>query len=299
MAEKRVQFGCREVGPEEKAALVSDAFDAIARTYDRANSLFSLGIDGRWRRKGIRMLGLRPGDSVLDACGGTGALAWLAARRVGPGGLAVVLDRNLAMLEAGLRRSRRALRSKALISAPVPVDPGGVAGPGSPEVQIFAPSRERTRDAVPAPRRGRPRATDPISWVRGDVERLGFPDESFDAVTMGFGLRNIVHLGEAFREIARVLKPEGRFMAIDFGRPPSLVVRKLYDFYSFKVMPAAAWLLFGDGKPYRYLAESVRVFQRPETTVAMLEESGLANARFRPLTAGIAVIFLAEKIISR
>jgi demethylmenaquinone methyltransferase/2-methoxy-6-polyprenyl-1,4-benzoquinol methylase len=134
-----------------------------------------------------------------------------------------------------------------------------------------------------------------ILWVRGDAERLAFPEGEFDAVTIGFGLRNIVYLEAAFREIARVLKPGGRFLAIDFWRPRNPLVRALYGFYSSRFMPAAARLLFGNGEPYRYLAESVRVFQAPERTVEMLREAGLGNARFRRLTAGIALVFLAEK----
>jgi demethylmenaquinone methyltransferase/2-methoxy-6-polyprenyl-1,4-benzoquinol methylase len=289
MTGERFAFGCRTVGPAEKKALVGAAFDSVARTYDRANTLFSFGIDGFWRREGIRRLGLEPDQRVLDVCGGTGALARLAAAPTAPDGLAVVLDLNMAMLAAGREKDAAAKRK----SKTGPIRVSGRAAPthGESGTAPFS-DQDRGPSAFSAERPG----GGAVEWVRGDAEAIPFPTGSFDAVTLGFGLRNIVRLDRAFAEIARILKPGGRFMAVEFGRPPNRIVGRLYDFYAFRVMPPAAGILFGNGRPYRYLAESVRVFQPPGRTLEMLEEAGFARTRFRRLTAGLAVLFLADKI---
>lgn len=103
----KVPFGYRDVSPEEKRQLVSRQFDEIAATYDRADTVLSAGLDARWRRQAIALLGLGPGETVLDLCGGTGGLALLAAAETGPGGRVVICDFNLAMMETGKARIGR------------------------------------------------------------------------------------------------------------------------------------------------------------------------------------------------
>jgi demethylmenaquinone methyltransferase/2-methoxy-6-polyprenyl-1,4-benzoquinol methylase len=107
MRAERVSFGYRRVSPEEKKRLVSAQFDAIAATYDLADTVLSAGRDARWRRKAIALLGLRPGETVLDLCGGTADLSLLAAAKAGPDGRVIVCDFNPAMMEAGRAKARR------------------------------------------------------------------------------------------------------------------------------------------------------------------------------------------------
>jgi demethylmenaquinone methyltransferase/2-methoxy-6-polyprenyl-1,4-benzoquinol methylase len=99
-----VPFGYRRVTADDKIRLVQEQFDSIARTYDLADTLLSFGLDSLWRRKAIRLLGLRPGARVLDACGGTAGLARIAARRIGPSGRVIVYDLNRPMMETGRRK---------------------------------------------------------------------------------------------------------------------------------------------------------------------------------------------------
>lgn len=106
-SDEKVRFGDRTVGAEEKKRLVDDQFSRIARNYDRANALFSLGLQRRWKRAAVRRLGLRPGETVLDVCGGTADLALRAARIVGPRGHVAVYDLNRAMIEAGRMKGAR------------------------------------------------------------------------------------------------------------------------------------------------------------------------------------------------
>jgi demethylmenaquinone methyltransferase/2-methoxy-6-polyprenyl-1,4-benzoquinol methylase len=134
-----------------------------------------------------------------------------------------------------------------------------------------------------------------IAFVQGDAERLSFPEASFDAVTVGFGLRNLVHPDQGLREIHRVLKPNGRFAGLEFSLPGRRWQRSLYAFYSFRLMLPAARLITGTDGPFRYLAESIRVFDPAEDVAGRLVRAGFVDVTFRPLTFGIAVIYFGRK----
>lgn len=135
-----------------------------------------------------------------------------------------------------------------------------------------------------------------ILFVEGDAEELSFPDAVFDAITVGFGIRNLAHLDAGLSEMRRVLKPGGRLMILEFSLPVHGWLRRLYDFYSFKVMPLGARIICGTEGPFRYLAESIRVFDPPERVTERLRDAGFSDVRFRRLTDGIAVVYLARRL---
>ncbi len=248
MSGEKVSFGYKQVTADEKRKLVDEQFDAIARTYDLADALLSLGLHFLWKRITIRMLSLQQGDRVLDVCGGTADLAILAAKKIGEKGRVTVFDINDSMVEVGREKANRS---------------GG---------------RDR------------------IDFIQGDAESLCFPAGVFDAVTVGFGVRNLVHLESGLREIFRVLKPGGRLAILEFSVPKLSWFRRLYELYSFRVMPAAAKWICGTGGPFVYLAESIRVFPPPEQLSEALTGTGFSTAKFRRLNNGIAVVYLARKI---
>jgi len=134
-----------------------------------------------------------------------------------------------------------------------------------------------------------------LAFVRGDAERLPFTDASFDAATVGFGLRNLVDLDQGLREIIRVLKPGGRFAALEFTLPRRRWQRSLYAFYSFRLMLPAARLITGSEGPFRYLAESIRVFAESGNIAGGLDRAGLADVRVWPLSLGIATVYSGQK----
>jgi demethylmenaquinone methyltransferase/2-methoxy-6-polyprenyl-1,4-benzoquinol methylase len=240
-------FGYRQVEVTEKEKLVHQHFDTVARKYDLMNTLLSFGLHHQWKRTAVGMMALRPGDRVLDVCGGTADLALRAARAVGTTGQVIVYDINWAMMAAGWPKVAKSSL---------------------------------------APR---------IRYIQGDAERLACPAASFEAAMVGFGIRNLTHPEAGFREIFRVLKPGGKMMCLEFSTPKTAWFRKLYDFYSFNVMPMLGKLMVGSWEAYAYLPESIRMFSQPAELSAVLTKIGFTRIRYRRLTNGIAVIYLGVK----
>jgi len=134
-----------------------------------------------------------------------------------------------------------------------------------------------------------------VWFVQGDAERISFPDGYFDAAMVGFGIRNVTHMDQGFREMCRVLKPGGKMMCLEFSKPTSPLFRWLYDIYSFHVMPALGGLIAGSSKAYMHLTESIRTFAMPDELTALLKQVGFSHVTTRKLTNGIAMIHLAKK----
>ncbi|HBD06876.1 MAG TPA: bifunctional demethylmenaquinone methyltransferase/2-methoxy-6-polyprenyl-1,4-benzoquinol methylase UbiE [Syntrophobacteraceae bacterium] len=240
-------FGYRKVPVEDKVHWVRRHFNTVASRYDFMNTLLSFGIHHWWKRCAIGMMDLRSGNQILDLCGGTGDLALLAARVIGPEGRVVLYDINWRMMVTG--------RPKIMAS----------------------------------PARGQ------IQYVQGDAERIAFPDKTFDAAMVGFGIRNLTRMEKGFEEMYRVLKPGGKMMCLEFSRPVTPWFRALYDFYSFHVMPWVGKIFGGSRQAYTYLPESIRLFPMQDELAAQLKRIGYREVRYRNLTNGISVVHMAVK----
>ena len=244
---KMADFGYQKVPEEEKRQWVLQHFNSVARHYDFMNTLLSFGIHHLWKRLAVKMMDLRTGDKIIDVCGGTGDLALLAARMIGPSGRVAIYDINRAMINTGRHKIDRTAFDNQ------------------------------------------------INYVQGDAEQISFPDQSFNGVMVGFGIRNVTHMEKGFKEMYRVLKPGGKMMCLEFSKPTSAMFRWLYDIYSFYVMPFLGEIITRNRQAYTHLPESIRLFPLPDELTQILKKTGFSEVTYRRLTNGIAVIHLAFK----
>jgi demethylmenaquinone methyltransferase/2-methoxy-6-polyprenyl-1,4-benzoquinol methylase len=248
-------FGSRQVPLEDKQALVDDVFRSVARRYDLMNDLMSLGLHRAWKNALITALDppkSRP-FALLDIAGGTGDVAFRALQAGGALTQATVCDINPDMLAVG--------RERAAASSPA--------------------RSSRSRGEAPASR---------ITFTEANVEALPFADRSFDAVTIAFGIRNVPRIDVALNEAFRVLKHGGKFLCLEFSAVDLPGLDRLYEFYSFNVIPALGSVVAGDAESYRYLVESIRRFPRPEAFAAMLRAAGFARVSYQQMSGGIVAL---------
>ncbi len=243
-------FGFRDVPLGDKQTLVNDVFHSVASRYDFMNDLMSGGLHRVW--KDILVAKVRPprrsAFAHLDVAGGTGDVAFRAAKAAGPGFHATVCDINSDMLSVG--RTRAVARH----------------------------------------------LDDRVSFVEGNAEALAFPNRAFDAYTIAFGIRNVPRIDAALVEAFRVLRPGGRFLCLEFSTVDVPGLDRLYDFFSFNVIPPLGRAVTGDAESYRYLVESIRRFPPAERFQDMIEAAGFRNTRFLRLSGGVVAIHQGWKL---
>jgi demethylmenaquinone methyltransferase/2-methoxy-6-polyprenyl-1,4-benzoquinol methylase len=243
--DQTTHFGFRDVPLDDKQTLVNDVFHSVAQRYDLMNDLMSAGLHRVWKDIMINALNPPRADTpfaLLDVAGGTGDIAFRAAKAAGFGFRATVCDINSGMLEVG--RARAAARH----------------------------------------------LDDRVSFVEGNAEALAFPDRTFDAYTIAFGIRNVPRIDLALSEAFRVLKPGGRFLCLEFSTVDVPGLDRIYDLFSFKVIPPLGRVVTGDAESYQYLVESIRKFPRPNAFAEMMRAAGFSRANWQSLSGGIVAL---------
>ncbi len=129
-----------------------------------------------------------------------------------------------------------------------------------------------------------------VQYVQLDAQHIPFEDNSFDCVTIAFGLRNVTDKDLALRSILRVLKPGGRLLVLEFSKPGNPLLEKVYDEYSFRLLPFMGKVITNDADSYRYLAESIRMHPDQETLKTMMDDAGFANTQYHNMTGGIVAL---------
>ena len=137
---------------------------------------------------------------------------------------------------------------------------------------------------------------DKLEWIVGDAMALPFEDNTFDRYTISFGIRNVTRIPDALSEAFRVLRPGGRLMVLEFSQLPNDGLQKLYDLYSFNVIPRMGQVIAGDRDSYQYLVESIRRFPDQETFATIIRTAGFEQVSYRNLSLGIAALHSGWKI---
>lgn len=246
-----VSFGFSDVAREEKAGLVRGVFDRSARRYDLMNDLMSLGVHRAWKDMVIIRANPQPGERHLDVAGGTGDLA-------------------RSFLDKADRAGRRRASARPA------------------EAAILDINEQMLRAGI---KRGlKPEHEGRIRWITGNAECLPLPDRWADCVTISTGIRNVTNRDRALAEMRRVLKPGGRFLCLEFTRPTSRAWEKLYDAWSFNVMPELGHHVARDRESYQYLVESIRRFPDQESFKAEIEAVGFNQVSYTNFSGGIAAL---------
>lgn len=243
-------FGFREVAAAEKSRLVRGVFTSVATRYDAMNDLMSVGVHRLWKSAFVARANPHPGELFIDVAGGTGDIA------------AALLGRADCRPRAEQRPPARAI----LCDINFDMLKAGVERPGAPAL---------------GPR---------LARVAGDAERLPLADASADACTIAFGIRNVTDIAAALREAFRVLRPGGRFLCLEFSHPVTEGLQKLYDAWSFRVIPWLGERVAGDRESYQYLVESIRRFPAQAEFAAMVAKAGFSRVKYENLSAGVVAI---------
>jgi demethylmenaquinone methyltransferase / 2-methoxy-6-polyprenyl-1,4-benzoquinol methylase len=238
-------FGFRDVPVEDKQTLVNSVFHSVASRYDLMNDLMSMGLHRVW--KDIMINTLNPPKTetpfaLLDVAGGTGDIAFRAAKAAGTNFRATVCDINPDMLAVGRERATA-----------------------------------RHLD-------------DRVSFVEGNAEALAFGDRAFDGYTIAFGIRNVPRIDLALSEAFRVLRPGSRFLCLEFSTVDVPGLDRLYELFSFRVIPPLGRAVTGDAESYQYLVESIRKFPRPNAFAEMIRAAGFARVNWQTLSGGIVAL---------
>jgi demethylmenaquinone methyltransferase/2-methoxy-6-polyprenyl-1,4-benzoquinol methylase len=134
-----------------------------------------------------------------------------------------------------------------------------------------------------------------VTFSQADAQYLPFPDNTFDVITIAFGLRNVTDKDLALRSMLRVLKPGGCLLVLEFSKPGNSLLSKIYDTYSFSILPKLGKLFADDADSYQYLAESIRMHPDQQTLQTMMDEAGFANTDFHNMTGGVVALHRGVK----
>ncbi|KAM8887112.1 2-methoxy-6-polyprenyl-1,4-benzoquinol methylase, mitochondrial [Spinachia spinachia] len=276
--ERSTHFGFETVPEAEKAKRVYKVFENVAHNYDTMNDAMSLGIHRLWKDALLHAMHPQPGAQLLDVAGGTGDISF----------------RFLEYVRS--QQERRAARSTQTPSwRDIPSSSSeDQARPRESHAVVCDINKEMLRA-------GQRRADSAgvvagLSWVAGDAEELPFDDDQFDIYTVAFGIRNVTRVDQALKEALRVLKPGGRFMCLEFSKVTNPVLARLYDAYSFNVIPALGEVIAADWKSYQYLVESIRKFPDQEEFQLMIEDAGFFCVRYSNLTGGVVALHSGFKL---
>ena len=241
----------------EKEQYVNNMFARIAHRYDVMNRIMTAGQDRRWRKLLIQQAQLPPNGNLLDIATGTGDIAFEALRQQPHLNHVVGADFTLPMMRVGQQRWARAN------------EPSASAGGQDVAARL--------------------------GWSGADTLHLPFPDNSFDAVTSGFLMRNVTSVSQALREQVRVCKPGGRVLILEIPRPPDNFFGSLFRLYFHNVVPILGGIISGQRDAYTYLPASAEAFLRPDELEAEMKSAGLHDVKYQMLMLSTVALHVGIK----
>jgi demethylmenaquinone methyltransferase/2-methoxy-6-polyprenyl-1,4-benzoquinol methylase len=242
---------------EARAAKVNDLFARIARRYDLINDLQSFGLHRRWKRRVADLARVAPGARALDLCCGTGDLAFALAQR---GADVTGLDFSPQMLAVAEGRGKRAKVGGQNGNAP------------NPKPEIRNPK-----------------------FMQGDAQETPFAANTFDVVTVGYGLRNLTSWERGLEEMRRIARPGARLIVLDFGKPANALWRAIYFAHLKMSVPLIGLLFCGDASAYAYILESLKHYPAQLAVTEKMRALKLANVQVINLLGGAMAINYGEK----
>ncbi|XP_053671179.1 2-methoxy-6-polyprenyl-1,4-benzoquinol methylase, mitochondrial [Anopheles nili] len=257
--EAETHFGFEIVKENEKWKKVHKVFEEVADSYDLMNDAMSMGVHRIWKDIFIERLGpIGNGIRLLDMAGGTGDISFRYMKH--------------------LQNSPAAQRIPSHVT---------VCDINQNMLDVGQKRWKRLNLST---------AGDTIEWVCADAEKLPFDDASFTVYTIAFGIRNCTHIDRVLAEAYRVLKPGGRFMCLEFSHVNNEYLKRVYDQYSFEVIPPMGQILANQWQPYQYLVESIRKFPTQNEFKRMIINAGFKCVQFENLTLGVVAIHSGFKL---
>lgn len=278
----QTHFGFQNVSEEERREKIYQVFENVAEKYDVMNDSMTLGIHRVWKDILVHKMNPSPGTLLVDVAGGTGDIAFRFinyVRSVRERQRQQKLKRHQNLSWQEIAKSYEEEKVKPL---------------GDSQVVVCDINKEMLKV-------GKQRAqhlgySEGLSWVLGNAEELPFDDDKFDVYTIAFGIRNVTRIDLALQEAYRVLKPGGRFLCLEFSQVSNPLLSRLYDLYSFQVIPVLGEIIAGDWKSYQYLVESIRRFPPQEELKEMIEDAGFFKVDYQNLSSGIVAIHSGFKL---
>jgi len=262
----KTHFGFETVTEKEKEEKVYSVFHNVAEKYDLMNDVMSGGIHRLWKDYFMWRMAPTPGSRLLDVAGGTGDIAFRFLNFV----------RNQTPYDICQSNETNTARQTHVTVCDIN--------------QAMLDVGKQKAAALGHDKTGM------LSWLLGNAEQLSVEDNSVDIYTVAFGIRNMTHIDRVLAEAYRVLKHGGRFMCLEFSEVPNTVIRRIYDAYSFQVVPVMGQVVAGDWKSYQYLVESIRQFPCQEDFKEMIEDAGFCNVSYENLMLGVAAIHSGFKL---
>ncbi|KAF1409932.1 2-methoxy-6-polyprenyl-1,4-benzoquinol methylase, mitochondrial, partial [Spheniscus humboldti] len=281
-AGQETHFGFQTVTEAERREKIYQVFESVAKKYDIMNDSMTLGIHRVWKDILMHKMNPSPGTLLLDVAGGTGDIAFRFINYV------------RSVRERQLQRKLKHHQNLSWQEISESYQEDKFKSLGDSQVVVCDINKEMLKV-------GKQKAqhlgySEGLSWVLGNAEELPFDDDKFDVYTIAFGIRNVTRIDLALQEAYRVLKPGGRFLCLEFSHVSNPLLSRLYDLYSFQVIPVLGEVIAGDWKSYQYLVESIRRFPPQEELKAMIEDAGFLKVDYQNLNLGIVAIHSGFKL---